>query len=345
MSEVVEHLAELTGFRDRDVMDVTLVSALRDLLEPLSVAIFRCVGEPGQQRWLTRARLAADDAVASADSLWTEPGRLPLLSAFPQRQACLDSRTILHSEVDGAHETLFPLQTDREVIGVLEVRSLELLTPSEQRTVGSILRIYHNFQGLLDYSERDTLTGLLNRKTFDESFLKAVSELPHHPVAASAEDGRRHEPASTHWWLGVIDIDHFKQVNDRFGHLIGDEVLLLLSRLMRNSFRFNDLLYRFGGEEFVVLMRCADEPDAAHAFERLRHNTESYAFPQVGRITVSVGFTEVRGGDTPASAFERADKAVYHAKSHGRNQVHSHAELVRSGEMTEHEQHSDIELF
>ncbi|MGM9515826.1 GGDEF domain-containing protein [Roseateles sp. DB2] len=346
MSEVVEHLAELTGFRDRDVMDVTLVSALRDLLEPVSVAIYRCVGEPGQQRWLTRARLAAEDAVATADSLWTEPGRLPPLDAFPERQLCLESRTILQSVLEGGHhETLFPLQTDREVIGVLEVRSLELLTPSEQRTVGSILRIYHNFQGLLDYSERDTLTGLLNRKTFDESFLKAVSELPPSLSNVQADDGRRHESSHPHWWLGVIDIDHFKQVNDRFGHLIGDEVLLLLSRLMRNSFRFNDLLYRFGGEEFVVLMRCADEPDAAHAFERLRHNTESYTFPQVGQITVSVGFTEVRGGDTPASAFERADKAVYHAKSHGRNQVHSHAELVRVGEMKEQEQHSDIELF
>ncbi|MDT9001183.1 GGDEF domain-containing protein [Paucibacter sp. APW11] len=345
MSEVVDHLAELTGFRDRDVMDVTLVSALRDLVEPLSVAIFRCVGEPGQERWLTRARLRAGDAVASADSLWAEPARLPAAQDFPHRQQAMATRTVLQLQQGDHWVTLFPIATDREVVGVLEIESAERLQNASQRMVGSILRIYHNFQGLLDYSERDTLTGLLNRKTFDESFLKALADSQGSPAEASNDDGRRHGVEHPRYWLGVIDIDHFKSVNDRFGHLIGDEVLLLLSRLMRNSFRFHDLLYRFGGEEFVVLMRCEDEADAGHAFERLRLNTENYAFPQVGRITVSIGFTKVRHGDTPATAFERADKAVYHAKGHGRNQVQSHAELVAGGHLQEATQLSDVELF
>jgi len=343
MSEVVDHLAELTGFRDRDVMDVTLVSALRDLLEPLSVAIFRSVGEPGLERWLTRARLNADDVVATADPLWAEPASLPLVGDHPRRLECMHSRTVLQLQEGGRCLTLFPLLTEREVVGVLEVTSAERLESPAQRMVCSVLRIYHNFQGLLDYSERDTLTGLLNRKTFDENFLKALGEMPGR--AAEVSDGRRHGHAQSHYYLGVIDIDHFKSVNDRFGHLIGDEVLLLLSRLMRSSFRFHDLLYRFGGEEFVVLMRCDDEEHAAQAFERLRYNTEHYVFPQVGGITVSVGFTQVRVGDSPASAFERADKAVYHAKDCGRNQVRSHAVLVAAGTMREQAQLSAMELF
>ena len=361
MSQVVEHLAELTGFRDRDVMDVTLVSALRDLLEPLSVAIFRMVGDAGQERWLTRARLAGDEVVASADSLWAEPARLPALHSHPERLDCMRERHVLQRQQQGQWLTLFPLATEREVVGVLEIATADKLKASAQRMVGSILRIYHNFQGLLDYSERDTLTGLLNRKTFDESFLKAVGELAPRALddgfadggdgvdSEWADDGRRHgahgDGARPGYWLGVIDIDHFKAVNDRFGHLIGDEVLLLLSRLMRNSFRFHDLLYRFGGEEFVVLMRCDDEDDAAHAFERLRRNCEQYLFPQVGRITVSIGFTQVRAGDAPAAAFERADRAVYHAKAHGRNQVQSHAELLAAGQMQELTQVSAMELF
>jgi diguanylate cyclase (GGDEF)-like protein len=345
MSEVVDHLAELTGFRDRDVMDVTLVSALRDLLEPLSVAIYRCVGESGQERWLTRARLNADDAVATADPLWADPSRLPLAKDHPQRLDCMHSRTVVQMESGGHFISLFPIATDREVVGVMEVASTERMKSSAQRMVTSVLRIYHNFQGLLDYSERDTLTGLLNRKTFEESFLKAVSELPARAILSETDDGRRHEGPSPRYFLGVVDIDHFKSVNDRFGHLIGDEVLLLLSRLMRSSFRFHDLLYRFGGEEFVVLMRCEDEVDAVQAFERLRYNTEHYAFPQVGRITVSIGFTQVRLGDSPAAAFERADKAVYHAKDSGRNQVHSHAELVSAGKLSEQAQLSAMELF
>jgi diguanylate cyclase (GGDEF)-like protein len=351
MSKVVEHLAEMTGFRDRDVMDVTLVSALRDLLEPVSVAIYRCIGlgdVGGEQRWLTRARLNAEDAVATADPLWSDPDDLPLAQDFPERLDCMHSRAVVQSEVGDHFVSFFPIATEREVVGVLEVISTELLQPKSQRMVSSVLKIYHNFQGLLDYSERDTLTGLLNRKTFEDSFLKAVSELPTlaaAPAFADTDEGRRHESYSPRYFLGVIDIDHFKSVNDRFGHLIGDEVLLLLSRLMRSSFRFHDLLYRFGGEEFVVLMRCEDELDAAHAFERLRLNTEQYAFPQIGRITISIGFTQVRLEDSPVSAFDRADKAVYHAKDSGRNQVHSHADLVAAGKMNEQAQLSAMELF
>ncbi len=348
MSGVVDHLAELTGFRDRDVMDVTLVTALRDLLSgpAAAVAIYRVVGEPGQQRWLTRARLHAGDAVATADSLWVDPDTLPALGAFPRRLDCLTQRSVLQQRENKLWVTLFPLATEREIVGVLELHTERRLKAEAQRMVTSVLRIYHNFQGLLDYSERDTLTGLLNRKTFDESFLKAVSELPmRSPVPDESGDDRRHAAVHPRYWLGVIDIDHFKSINDRFGHLIGDEVLLLLSRLMRSSFRFNDLLYRFGGEEFVVLMRCEDEPDAAHAFERFRHNTAQYAFPQVGRITVSIGFTQIRGGDSPAAAFERADKAVYHAKGAGRNQLQSYAALVAQGSMVEPSPLSDVELF
>jgi len=326
-------------------MDVTLVTALRDLLEtPTSVAIYRCVGEPGQQRWLTRARLKAEDTVATADSLWVEPETLPRLEDLPRRHQCLRERAILQDREDKQWVTYFPLATERDVVGVLELHTTGRPRPAAQRLVTSVLRIYHNFQGLLDYSERDTLTGLLNRKTFDESFLKAVSELPPR-ASAAGQDERRQAEVHPRYWLGVLDIDHFKSINDRFGHLIGDEVLLLLSRLMRNTFRFNDLLYRFGGEEFVVLMRCENEEDAAHAFERFRYNTEHYAFPQVGRITVSIGFTQIRVGDSPAAAFERADKAVYHAKGAGRNQVQSHAALVAGGQMSEASHLSDIELF
>lgn len=346
MSQVVDHLAELTGFRDRDVMDVTLVMALRDLLEPESVAIYRVVGETGDERWLTRAHLRAGDAVASADALWAKPDSLPLATDHPLRLEAMRSRSVTQVAQGGQWLYLFPIATDRDVVGVIEILSTRRLGTGSQRMVSSVLRIYHNFQGLLDYSERDTLTGLLNRKTFDESFLKVLSDIPgKHVVSPHEAEDRRHDTATPHYVLGVIDIDHFKSVNDRFGHLIGDEVLLLLSRLMRGSFRFHDLLYRFGGEEFVVLMRCDEEIHAGEAFERLRVNTERYAFPQVGRITVSIGFTEVRPGDSPAAAFERADKAVYHAKAHGRNQVHNYAALVASGVIEEAQQQSDIELF
>ena len=100
-----------------------------------------------------------------------------------------------------------------------------------------------------------------------------------------------------------------------------------MAGLMRANFRFHDQIYRFGGEEFVVLMRCADHADAAAALERYRQKVQAHNFPQVGPTTVSVGFSALRSDDTPSSAFDRADKAVYYAKAHGRNQVCSYAEL------------------
>ena len=342
MSELVDHLAELTGHRDRDVLDVTLVGALRDMLGTLSVSIYRSVGEPGQERWLTRARLVACEAAAQADPAWSDLTDLPLLADHPSRLAAMRGERMI--EVPGAtHLSLFPVATDREVIGVLEIETTSGLDVQQQRMVASILRIFRNFQGLLDYSERDSLTGLLNRKTFDESFLKASAESG--LASGDHADGRRTIGDACTYWLGVIDIDHFKNVNDNYGHLIGDEVLLLLARLMRGSLRTRDRLYRFGGEEFVALMRCHGSESAALAFERLRANTELYAFPQVERITVSVGFTEVRAGDSPSGAFERADKAVYYAKSHGRNQVQYHEALVAGGELDDASKVSDVELF
>ena len=336
MSELVDHLAELTGFRDRDVLDVTLAGAFRDLLHPRSVAIYRMVGDGDKQHWLTRARLVEGDAVATADPAWVDLEQLPKLADHPARCEALTGQTVCTS-VGGAGFSVFPLATDREVVGVLELETEEPLNTDAQRMVCSILRVYRNFEGLLDYSERDTLTGLLNRKTFDESFLKISSAMHSY---ASASDTRR-----SLYWLGMIDIDHFKAVNDSYGHLIGDEVLLLLSRLMRSSFRFHDRLYRFGGEEFVVLMRCDSELDAQRAFDRLRINTEGYGFPQVGNITVSIGFSELKGGDSPSAAIERADKAVYYAKTHGRNQVQSYADLVARGELDVTEKVGDVELF
>ena len=344
MSAVVEHVAALTGFRDRDVLDVSLVGALRDLLHPMHVAIYRSVGDRDDRRWLTRAHLAAGNHTATADPLWADPATLPALQTHAARYACLEWRQEI--AVAGSPAlSCFPLATETGVVGVLEVASLRPLAPEQSLLVSSILRVCRNFQGLLDYSERDTLTGLLNRKTFDESFMRHA--LAHVPVAAAAPlpcAGRRGAPG-TIAWLGIIDIDHFKRVNDSYGHLIGDEVLLLLGRLMRGSFRFSDQLFRFGGEEFAVLMRCTGPEAVAAVLERLRRNVENYAFPRVGHITVSVGFTELHSADTPSSAFERADKAVYFVKAHGRNQVASHAPLVASGQLVDDTRGGEMELF
>jgi diguanylate cyclase (GGDEF)-like protein len=349
MSQLVDRLVELTTFRDRDLLDATLVTTLRELLQPRLVAIHRCVGEAADRRWLMRARLGPHDAAVASDPVWTELDQLPALAAFQTR--CQVLRLQQPLAVPGSPAlAVFPLASDREPGGVLEIETDLPLDIATHRLVTAILRLYGNFQALLDDNERDTLTGLLNRKTFEEAFYRLSIDRADEGLAGlvpglSVEGERRHPLAGLAHYVGMIDIDHFKSVNDTHGHLIGDEVLLLLSQLMRSVFRFHDRLYRFGGEEFVVLMRCVGDGDAGAAFERLRSDVEAHVFPRVGRITVSVGYTRLRPGDTPSTAFDRADRAVYAAKRRGRNQVCSHAELVARGELVEGAATGDVELF
>lgn len=343
MSQLLDKLADLTALRDRGALDIALVGAINDVLQPQRVAICRVVGDAGNERWLTSAQLKAGQMTPTSDSAWSELDSLPRLAEHPLRQQAAASKQVLQTN-DCPGITVFHLDSTPGAIAVLEIDMNEPLAEESRRLVSGVLRLYRNFQSLLDYGERDALTELLNRKTFDGAFLKAT--VAHKLAVESTGNERRDTARVGSYWLAMLDIDHFKRVNDNFGHLIGDEVLLLLARLMRACFRFHDQLYRFGGEEFVVLMRCNGELEAALALERLRATTEKHLFPQVGNITISIGFSEVKAGDTPSGAFERADKAVYYAKEHGRNQVCSFAALIASGELVEQAANvGDMELF
>ena len=353
MTQVVDRLAELTANRDRDVLDVNLAVVLKELLRPESVAVYRCVGGDADRRWITSARLGRRDQAALSDPAWSSLESLPRLAQFPARLQALRLQEVVVTPTGALSLAVFPLSTDHAVVGVLEVQTRQTLDTDACRQIGSILRVFRNFQSLLDYSERDTLTGLLNRTTFDSAFNRLAGSVASvAPLTEAAADpgftgaGQRGLPAVAQpHFIGVIDIDHFKRVNDGFGHLIGDEVLLLLSRLMRSVFRYHDRLYRFGGEEFVVLMRCRNDAEAGAALQRLRQAVKAFAFPQVGTISVSVGYAQVLPDDTPSRAFDRADRAVYWAKHHGRDQVCGFADLSARGELIDDAKTGDVELF
>mgnify|MGYP003352481388 CR=1 FL=1 len=236
------------------------------------------------------------------------------------RQMALGHERPVHlgSQVGRAY---YPLPAGSSGAVVLELQLDQPATELHQQLANEMLRVARNVVGLLDDSERDPLTGLLNRKTFDETFMRMADLGQAQSATVGGQDGRRHWQSDDPCYLGVVDIDHFKRVNDRCGHLVGDEVLLLVARLMAETLRQHDRVYRFGGEEFVVLLSCREHAGAWAALERLRQRIESHSFPQTGPLTVSIGFTSVRSDDTPEQAFGRADLAVYAAKAGGRNQV------------------------
>jgi diguanylate cyclase (GGDEF)-like protein len=161
--------------------------------------------------------------------------------------------------------------------------------------------------GLRRERDIDLLTGVLARRSFEE---KAAARLA----------DRRREPLS----LIVCDVDQFKSLNDSYGHAAGDAVLRQLGDLMRNGVRTGDLVGRFGGEEFVILLRRAHLEDARQFAERLRLTVARTVFPVLpaGRaVTASFGVAQHRPGEGIWDLFERADAVLYQAKSAGRDRV------------------------
>ncbi|MFN7353331.1 MAG: GGDEF domain-containing protein, partial [Burkholderiales bacterium] len=282
MKELIDSVANLTGFRDRDMIDVSVAAVLNDWLQPEKISLYKLQGEPLQQRLFVRAEMKLGDTVPSSDPPWLTLEDLPLLSAFPARADCVtENKSAEWQSENGTWVSVYPVASESHVLGLIEIETKEALTSAHERLVSGVLRIYRNHLALLDYSEQDTLTGLLNRKTFDDSFLKVIGAKP--SALPSTHIERRRSPSEeSPFWLAVVDIDHFKSVNDRFGHLIGDEVLLLLARILRSSFRMQDRLYRFGGEEFVILLELTPKNQSEMVFERFRHAVEKFNFPQVG---------------------------------------------------------------
>ena len=195
----------------------------------------------------------------------------------------------------------------------------------------TLANIYGNQVKMLDYAELDVLTRLLNRKTFEVTFDRLLSAPAEESLDQSFRERRVPLDDCSQAWLCIIDIDFFKRINDEFGHLFGDEVLLRMGDLMRNSFRDGDRLFRFGGEEFVVILNAANSTLAEIGFNRFRACVENHEFPRVGKVTCSIGFTGISRLDVPTDAVGRADEALYYAKQHGRNQVAFYENLVSFG--------------
>jgi diguanylate cyclase (GGDEF)-like protein len=305
---IVRMIAALTDHRDVNLLEASLLKTVADLFAPGWAVIFH---------------LGSDDVPEFSSSL--RDGIVSQIDG-PQTFAELVSTTGV---------TSFPIMSNaRKVLGYLLVHRTPELSTDEQALMADLFRVYDNYLAVLRDSQIDRLTGLLNRRTFDDQLDRALG-LIRRAYHDNSDDTSKRKVGEGNgcFFMGEIDIDHFKSFNDRFGHLHGDEVLVLLARILRSAFRKTDLIYRFGGEEFVVIVYVDDRNDAEMTFERLRRSIENHAFPRVGKVTVSIGITEIRDTSIPVELLGRADQALYYAKTHGRNQVSFYEALVASGEI------------
>ncbi len=331
LQAVLTQLIALTNERDATTLELSLAQALADLISPISihgknaVLIYRLIDLESQDFSVVSTSKQQRDGQLSTSL------RNALASCF---------ETGLHLRHDGPelHAKLYPLRNSKEQTMAIIGLEMPVCDPQLHETIMMLLQIYENFTGLISDNEHDTLTGLLNRKTFEHKANKVLARM-------HKNSQRKDDLSRRYYFLAIFDIDHFKRVNDEFGHLIGDEVLLLFSQLMTQCFRDEDMLFRFGGEEFVGVFECAAVADIEPVLNRFREKVGNFTFPQVGKVTVSSGYTEMHGDDTPTQLIDRADLALYYAKNNGRNRSCFYEQLIKHGDLQDNKKEGDIELF
>jgi diguanylate cyclase (GGDEF)-like protein len=347
MDPLLRHMVDMTGHRDHAMLDLSVLSAVQELAHAAQTRVLTIVPVRDQIFIRPRAIMTVEKPARLEDGLDSnQPGEA--IAQFPELKACLDSHEecAIHLGQDRTLTLWLPIWLKEKAHTCLEIVNPTPYNEQTQQVIAGIVGVYRNYQNLLDYSERDSLTGLLNRKTFDDRLAKMLSaSTSGDDVALPETQERRCADEVQKQWLAVIDVDHFKKVNDRFGHLYGDEVLILIANLMQSSFRSQDRIFRFGGEEFVVLLRSSTLDQARKIIERFRLNVENYPFPQVERITVSVGFVDISAFESPVVILGHADQALYYAKSHGRNMTCHYAELLDDGNLQTTETNATVEFF
>ncbi|MGI0491276.1 GGDEF domain-containing protein [Alkalinema pantanalense CENA528] len=167
----------------------------------------------------------------------------------------------------------------------------------------AVFKLYLERLHFKEVAEKDGLTGIFNRRA-GEKFLQNLFEQPESSIG-----------------IILCDVDHFKQVNDRYGHLVGDQVLQAIAQSCQSHLRKQDILSRWGGEEFLVIVPGETETELMHLADRLRTVIANHPIPEVGHVTASFGVAVLQRQETLVQLFDRADQALYQAKRLGRDRV------------------------
>lgn len=209
-----------------------------------------------------------------------------------------------------------PIVSEGKVVAVMDFFAFEALGKEDKRLIDAVSAIAIQLGSLIkrkmmeEEIERlatiDKLTQAYNRAKFDEI------------IEREMERSKRHSrPLS----LLMFDIDHFKDVNDTYGHVVGDYVLKTIAELVRKNMRKIDYFVRWGGEEFIIIASETGLETARKTAERLRKIIGNYSFDKAGGVTVSFGITQLKKDDTADTFIKRADDSLYKAKANGRNRV------------------------
>jgi diguanylate cyclase (GGDEF)-like protein len=330
--ELEAALSDASGARDRAALLLAIASAVNSSLaleEVLNVALThagRIMGAVAGAMYLVRTGRAEMYREASYNLTPRARGGLrkideePLSSAIGAMRPLvvkLDEHTAPGLELGGhpQHALVVPIQRSGQLMGAMELylnawRELnedqaDLLNGVASQAAIAI-RHAQLFQAQEENALTDELTKLPNRRALAQRFLQEMQR------------ARRHHNAIA---FMMIDLDHFKHVNDTYGHLNGDAVLAELAQILMGSARESDVCARYGGEEFALILHETTESGARILAERIRSKVAAATFPGGLKLTISVGVAATDDAALFTQLMDRADQALYMAKQGGRNQV------------------------
>jgi diguanylate cyclase (GGDEF)-like protein len=346
LPSILKKLGAMTAIRDTFMVEQSLLRTLGPLLGILETSFYRVDDNANILRAVHHSRKVVEERgskrivdnieeVTNVQHVSTELNNL-FESVRLLDKSC--SRKIGFELL-----TCYPIYGDHQLLGYFVFQRDRETTPVEDAIIHGVLEVFTNYFALLDSSQRDQLTGLFNRYSLESNLDRLWSMLSANKQSSDQEpDLAINDPGS--YWLCILDVDHFKKINDSYGHMIGDEVLIMVTRLLQSALRKSDLLYRFGGEEFVAIIAANDLESATEVFERCRTRIEEFDFPQLGHVTISGGFSSADPLVLPQEIMHRADSALYAAKDAGRNRIFHYGTLVEQGILQEIETGS-IDLF
>ena len=345
---IIDSLAEITRHHDRNIVEKSLLKTLNDLISG-STRLYR-VEQTDDNMDFSLLAFAENGVIDSLPTSEQTPA--PMTDALEEVLETGYMLSVPHTATQCAtaspdFDNIYPaFDIDDKIFAVLIHRG-DRPTAAEERLVQGILKVYTNYLVLIEKTKRDKLTGLFNRETLNHELNKILFASHGSPLHTQVTNNRRAEGAKLSF-AGLIDIDLFKSINDQFGHLFGDEILIIISRLLAETFsRQDDMVFRYGGEEFVAIVTATTREGADFIFERLRQKIENFNFPQIDKLTISIGFSSAKQQQTAANLLGEADQALYYAKKNGRNAIHCYQDLVTTGAIPGEEsiQYGQVKLF
>src|SRR5438876_2699180 len=330
--ELEATLADESGARDRAALLLAIASAVNSSLaleEVLNVALThagRIMGAVAGAMYLVRPGKAELYREASYNLTNRARGGVRKIDEEPLRSALaamrplvikLDERSAPGLDAGGhpQHALVVPIQRSGQLMGAMEIylNAWRELSEDQADLLNGVasqaaiaIRPAQLFEAQEENALTDELTKLPNRRALAQQFLREMQR------------ARRNHKGIT---FVMIDLDHFKQVNDTYGHLNGDAVLAELASILTSGARESDVCARYGGEEFGIILHETTEQGARTLAERIRAKVAAATFPGGLKLTISIGVAATAEPALFASLMERADQALYAAKQGGRNQV------------------------